>query len=96
MSDQTDPGWLKDSNAETLGTGVFLISVDNPGIRKIFVRDITYQDCVLLGRSATEFKWVPSYVAEYAQLTQIPCGQSCVETCTPPGCVCDRAARTCR
>jgi hypothetical protein len=89
---QTEPGWLSPSTPTALGTGVFLVpnlQSDAPrAVRKEFVKDLTYQQCVQRGDLALVFKWVPHSEASLQTLQQTTCGMDCVDTCSEPGCAC--------
>lgn len=91
---QTDPNWLAQITeiATELGTGIFVVSqpqVEVGSIRKEFVEQIVYSECVARGDSAVAFKWVPHFIADANQLRSTPCERKpCVDTCVKPGCVC--------
>jgi hypothetical protein len=90
---QTDPQWMSAAKLAGLGTGLFLIpdvtSREPQAVRKEFVQDITYRDCVLRGSLALVFKWIPNDVAIFTTLTSQVCTPDpCVDTCVEPGCAC--------
>ncbi len=89
---QTETSWLSQENAK--GTGIFLVpDITNPlprSVRKEFVENITYEECVKRGELALVFKWVPQTITTYSSLVNQPCQkkEKCVETCVEPGCNC--------
>jgi len=91
LHNQTDPAWLVGPSGSGKGTGVFLVAdVHSEGqpVKKEFVNDITYQDCVRRAAHAIAFKWVPKSIATQVSLSTGSCGDPCVDTCVKPGCVC--------
>ena len=62
--------------------------IEHLGLAKVFIGELTYQECALRGSSSVVFKWVPEHVASRDQLEQTPCGGDCVDTCVAIGCTC--------
>lgn len=91
---QTNPEWLESPQVHDRGTGIFLIpdvySKEARAVKKEFVQNITYEECLRRGSLALVFKWVPQSIARYEALTsyRTVCGQPCIETCVTPGCEC--------
>jgi hypothetical protein len=86
---QTDPAWLQGHLEQ--GTGLFLVpdfEAAQGAIKKVFVPNLTYQQCVERGSLAIVFKWIPDDVEPYINLLNEACGAPCVDTCTRPGCAC--------
>lgn len=92
VQNQTSSAHLTSSPVGTLGTGVFLLadvrSTSDGGVRKEFVENLTYEDCVERGRLALAFKWVPHAIATESSVKKTPCGDPCVDTCIALGCLC--------
>jgi hypothetical protein len=94
--DQTDPVWLRDTVDGTFGSGVYLCrqwTGSQETLTVQFDEDVTYAQCQAKskGRAALAFKWVPSTVAVFTQVTNSPCnssGQDCVDRCPGFSCFC--------
>ncbi|WP_162669249.1 hypothetical protein [Gemmata massiliana] len=88
---QTDPQWLAQPHL-TQGTGIFLVpdihSAAPESVKKEYVENITYEECIRRGKLALVVKWVPHTVLSFADLKANACGQNCVDTCAEPGCEC--------
>lgn len=73
---QTEDEWLEQTQPDDLGTGIFLVpdveNSDGSAVRKVFVPDITYHDCVRRG-NACIFKWVPYSVRSHDELVGGTC-----------------------
>lgn len=99
MHNQTDPTDLLDIEPTDLGTGIFLIpDIQDPqfgAMRKEFIPDISYLECVRRGSFAFAFKWVPQTVASEAQLRHSNCSAPCVQTCVMKGCLCNTSRGVC-
>lgn len=70
--DQTKEEWLENVDSHGLGTGVFLTPdiTSKPGaVKKVFVPDITYVECIKRGKAVPAFQWVPHSVSSYEELT---------------------------
>ena len=73
-----------------LGTGIFgYLDKILLRLRKEFVRDISYEECVERGKEAEVFKWVPNNVASLEEIRASKCGQRCVDSCVGLGCLCN-------
>lgn len=92
VQNQTKAEWLDPGKPDALGTGIFVIPdvrSDQPlAVRKEFVPDLTYLQCVQRGLLTLVFKWVPHSVKSFSELQQQSCGQQCVDTCVEFGCTC--------
>jgi hypothetical protein len=74
MHNQTEQSWIKNLKPTTLGTGVILeCSEDTGAVQKIFVQNITYEQCLHRGKDAYAFKWVPHQIATYEELISTTC-----------------------
>ncbi len=74
LKNQTEKEWLSKNSPQDLGTGVFLFSDDDgQNTRKVFVENITYDECLQRGETAFVFKWVPHRVASYEDITKTSC-----------------------
>lgn len=100
MDNQTQPNWLRDAQEGARGTGIFLVpdvSSDQFGAMvALAVPELTYEECLRRGALTIGFKWVPTDVADFEAITQATrCGDPCAETCTMPGCICNRIRKQC-
>lgn len=100
MKNQTDNAWITKHGLE-MGTGIFLIpdpegEQDAGFIKKVFVGDLKYSDCVQRGAQTIAFKWVPVAVRAFAFLQNHPCTRHrCVDRCVDDACVCNEATGEC-
>jgi hypothetical protein len=92
MHDQTDPSWLRDSNPQDLGTGIFLvpdvISDEIGAVRRVIVPDLTHQQCERRGAFTPAFKWVPQWIASVEVIQRTDCHGDCTVLTDEPGCLC--------
>ncbi|MBI3273583.1 MAG: hypothetical protein HYZ69_00410 [Candidatus Colwellbacteria bacterium] len=75
---QTKEEWLEKSTVQDLGTGVFLVpdvTSKSGSVKKVFVPDITYTECIQRGQAVVAFQWVPHSIAitSYETLAESAC-----------------------
>lgn len=100
MDNQTNPEWLREINADTMWTGIFLVpdvhSEVEAELIALAVPTITYTSCVHRGAYTVGFKWVPEQVASYEEIIfSSACNGACVKTCILPSCICNRFQGRC-
>jgi hypothetical protein len=93
MHDQTDSAWLDGAELRDIGAAILLFRFEGLPPEKVWAWDVTLRACRMMAAGALAFKWLPYrlFSKESLQTAAISpgCGQPCVTTCVPQGCICD-------
>jgi hypothetical protein len=97
-SNQTPPEYFTYDQLGHRGTGVFLRLIEGGGTIVSFTENLSYAECMAIGKAYIAFKWVPKSVATYLEVQAELCelvGEECKKSCSAKGCVCNPATSTC-